>query len=174
MRPTKRSRESHLAVDAPWTKKHHRQRGHGPNRRAVPKPAVYKNAVSKYGVPTMKCGVPGCPHDILAVAGSASVNSLDRTTNLVTFQPASVLADERSKNAVFCRIGHLDLIRNPRYPRPKPNGEPSRPMILVPMTRKVMCCVHHAAEYNAACIEDPNAFLPDGKLGKHERIAQSK
>ena len=124
----------------------------------------------------MKCGVPGCPHDILAVAGSSSVNAIDKTTQLIQFQPANVLVDERSKNAIYCRIGHMDLIRNPRYPRPKPNGDPSRPLILVPMTRMVMCCVFHAQEYMAMQFASPDAtvFLPDGKMGKHERLAESK
>jgi len=123
----------------------------------------------------MSCGVPGCPHKIDAVAGNSSVNAIDKKTGDVKFQPASVLVDERSRNANFCRIGHMDLIRNPRYPRPKPNGDPSRPVILVPMTRKVMCCLHHAAAYNALLVSDGDgAFLPDGELGKHERIALSK
>jgi hypothetical protein len=48
-------------------------------------------------------------------------------------------------------------------------------MILVPMTRKVMCCLFHAAEYNALLVTDGDgAFLPDGELGKHERMKIDK
>jgi len=143
MRSTLRSRSNGLRVDAPWTAKHHRQRSHGPSGSVTRTPKQHVTP-TRYAVATMLCGVPGC---------TTRVHSLSR----------------EHRNSTVITIGHMDLIRNPRYPRPRADGSPSRPVFLVPMITRVDACLDHWTEWISVRKHDPTGFLPDGKTGRHER-----
>lgn len=136
----------------PWTRRHHRQRGHGPmgasRKRAGMRP---KNTPPSNGqfspvharaLAQRRCAVPNCTGHTHDLAKDDS-----RATTVV--------------------VGHIDLIRNPKWYEGCPKEIPR--VFKIPVTRKALACLDCWVRWNAVSAATPHRpFLWDGKYGYHE------